>query len=401
MLEPILTRQLCSGKGWRVDEVTFDYRTEQWVARLRPTRKSAVCSGCGETKREHLDIKNQARCWRHLDGWGVHTMVIAPLRRVRCRWCGIRVEQVPWARPRARMTLAFETKLISWVKSASIQAVSRQHGVHWTTVMRLVEQHIQEAADRRFRRKLRRIGVDEVSYGKGQKKYLTIVWDHDRAQIVWMGKGREEDTLDQFFAKLGRRRAARLEVVTMDMAKGYIASVTKHASLAEVVFDRFHIERHLTEAVNEVRKAEFWRRGGAHRKAIRGKKYLLLKKRRRLHWRRRRDLDELFKLNRRLQVAYLLKEQFEVVWHYRTRYGMEQALERWRRMLRWQRLEPLKRFWAMIERHMTGVLGWASTHITNAALEGNNSWVRGVSTRARGYRNVDNLMTMLFHCGCG
>lgn len=238
-----------------------------------------------------------------------------------------------------------------------------------------------------------------MSYGKGQKKYLTIVWDHDKSHIIWMGKGREQDTLDQFFAKLGRR-AARLKVVTMDMAKGYIASVTKHAPLAMIVFDRFHIERHLTEAVNEVRKAEFWRRGGDHRKAIRGKKYLLLKKRRRLHWRRRRELDQLFRLNRRLHVAYLLKEQFEVVWHYRTRAGMAEALERWRCMLRWQRLRPLQRFWAMLERHMAGVLGWASHHITNAALEGNNSWVRGVSIRGRGYRSVDNLMAMLFHCGC-
>jgi transposase len=123
-------------------------------------------------------------------------------------------------------------------------------------------------------------------------------------------------------------------------------------------------------------------------------------KRRRLHWRRRRELDQLFRLNRRLQVAYLLKEQFEVVWHYRTRMGMAEALERWRQMLRWQRLKPLQRFWAMIERHMVGVLGWASHHITNAALEGNNSWVRGISIRGRGYRSVDNLMAMLFHCGC-
>jgi transposase len=105
----------------------------------------------------------------------------------------------------------------------------------------------------------------------------------------------------------------RLVAVTLDMARDYINAICEHAPQADLVFDRFHIEHHLTDAVDQVRKAEFWRKGGPHREAIRGKKFLLLKKRRRLHWRRRRELDELFRLNRLFQVAYMLKEQFDIV----------------------------------------------------------------------------------------
>ena len=158
-----------------------------------------------------------------------------------------------------------------------------------------------------------------------------------------------------------------------------------------------HIARHLTESVNEVRKREFWRRGGFYRDAIRGKKFLLLKHRRRLRWRRRRELDELLQINRNLNWAHVVKEAFEQVWRYRSVTGMSDALERWRFLLRWRRLRPLNEFWHMLKRHMKGVLAWAKHHLTNAVLEGNNARVRGLSQRAHGYRNPDNFILVLYH----
>jgi transposase len=394
MLKDILARQLCGGNGWRITD-------ERWSAggfeiTLVPTRESAVCSGCGETKKRFHDTKHWDRQWRHLDGWGIRTMVVAPLRRVKCRRCGVRTERVPWARPGSRFTHAFELEMLRRARDTSIAGVCRQLGVHWTTVQRLIKRWVKEAAEKRFRRRLRKIGVDEISYGRGQSKYLTIVWDHEHGQVVWIGEGREQDTFEQFFLKLGQRRARRLWCVTMDMAHGYIAAVTKHAPQAEIVFDRFHIERHLTEAVNDVRKQEFFRRGGRYREVIRGKKFLLLKKRRRLHWRRRPELDALLALNRRLARAYVLKEQFDQAWRYRTEAGMWDFLLSWRAMLRWTRLRPLLAFWKMLQRHKVGVTNWARWHLSNAALEGNNSRIRGLSQRAHGYRNPTNLMHAIY-----
>jgi len=392
----ILARQLYEGKGWLIVRCQFVVALLAVEVVLEPTRRMAECSSCGRRCRVH-DVKDKARKWRHTDAWGQRTFVITTLRRVRCRRCGIRVERVPWARPRSHFTLHFEAEILDRVRDAPIQAVCRQLRVHWTSVMRLVERWVTAAAARRFRRKLRRIGVDEVSYGRGQHKYLTIVWDHDHGEVVWIGKGRERETLTAFFEKLGRRRARRLRCVTMDMALGYIGAAQEHAPGADIVFDRFHIERHLTEAVNDVRKAEFWRRGGRFRDVIRGKKFLLLRKRRRLHWRRRRDLDVLLRLNRRLQKAYVLKEQFDTVWTAIDELQMGALLIVWRRMLRWQRLRPFKRFWKMIESHLPGVLAWVRHHLTNAAVEGHNARVRAISQRGRGYRNPNNLMVMLYH----
>lgn len=269
MLLSILTEQLFSAKGWRVTATT---REDQGiVVDLEPTRATAICSGCGETKRRIHDVK-ATRTWRHTDCWNAPTRIRATLRRVRCRHCSVRIERVPWARTRSRFTHAFEGEVLRRARDCSILGVCRQLGVHWTSVMRLIERWVEESAARQFRRPLRIIGVDEVSYGRGHQKYLTIVWDHTRARVIWIGQGRERDTLDAFFAKLGPRRSRRLRVVTMDMWQGYIGSVQTHAPLAEIVFDRFHIERYLTRAIDEVRKQEFFRRGGMYRDAIRGKK---------------------------------------------------------------------------------------------------------------------------------
>ena len=395
MLNLILTRQLFAAKGWRIAATTRDGK-QRLVVHVEPTRASAICSGCGETKTRFHDVK-PAREWRHLDAWNVPTMVRSAVRRVRCRHCGIRVERVPWARTRSRFTHDFETEVLRRARDTSILGVCRQLGLHWTSVMRLIERWVDECAERHFRRPLRRIGVDEVSYGRGQQKYLTIVWDHDRSRIVWIGRGRDRDTLGGFFTKLGRRRAGRLEAVTMDMAKGYIAAVTAHAPQATIVFDRFHIERYLTRAVDEIRKAELWRRGGIYRDAVRGKKWLLLRKYRRLRKRQRGDLAVLLRANKRLFRAYVLKEQFGHVWTARSAATMTERILAWRKLLNYTRLTPLIEFWERLMRHLDGVVAWAPLRLTNAALEGNNSRVRGISQRARGYRNPDNLMLVLYH----
>ena len=394
MLVSILTEQLFAAKGWRIAATTRD--AGHVVVDLKPTRTSAKCSGCGETKRRVHDIK-PARRWRHTDAWNVPTYVHAAPRRVKCRHCGIRIEALPWARTRSRFTHAFEADVLRRARDTSIAGVCRQLGLHWTSVMGLIERWVEESAARQFRKPLRVIGVDEVSYGRGQTKYLTIVWDHERMRVVWIGQGRERETLDAFFAKLGRQRSRRLRVVTMDMWQGYIGAVRTHAPLAEIVFDRFHIERHLTRAVDEVRKQEFFRRRGIYRDAIRGKKWLLLTKHRRLRRGKRRELMELLVMNRRLFKAYLFKEQFGHAWTYTTENGMRAFLARWRLLLNWSRLTPLLAFYAMLMRHVDGVVAWARHRVTNAALEGNNSRVRAISQRGHGYRNPNNLMLVLYH----
>ena len=394
VLSGILTEQLFPAKGWRVTAATRD--AERVIVDLEPTRASEICSGCGETKLRIHDVK-AVRTWRHTDCWNLPTLVWAAPRRVRCRHCGVRIEQVPWARTRSRFTHAFEADALRRARDSSISGVCRQLRLHWTSVMRLIERWVEESAARQFKKPLRVIGVDEVSSGRSKRKYLTIVWDHTRARVVWIGEGRERDTLDAFFTKLGPRRSRRIRVVTMDMWQGCIGAVQEHAPLAEIVFDRLHIERYLTQAVEEVRRQEFFRHGGAHRTAVRGKKWLLLTKFRRLRRRKRREFMALLAMNRRLFKAYLFKEHFEHAWTYTTEQGVREFLARWRSLLNWSPLASLIAFYDMLMRHVDGLVAWARHRLTNAALEGNNACVRAISQRAHGYRNPNNLMLVLYH----
>ena len=170
-----------------------------------------------------------------------------------------------------------------------------------------------QSMERRFKRPLRRIGVDEVSYGKGQQKYLTVVWNHDRSEVVWIGKGRESATLEAFFAKLGRRRSRRLQCITMDMAQSYISAASVHAPQADLLRSLPH------------RTAPH---GGRQRSAKTG---VLATGRPSPRGDPRQEvppaqetsttslaaqarLDALLALNRRLFRAYVLKEQFDHAW---------------------------------------------------------------------------------------
>ncbi len=165
-----------------------------------------------------------------------------------------------------------------------------------------------------------------------------------------------------------------------------------------MVFDRFHIERHLHHSVDEVRKMEFWRHGGWRRQLVKGKKWLLLRRADRLTPEDSARLEQLLRYNRRLAKAYILKEDFRQLWSLPVRPRAYEFLLGWRALLRWSRLEPLKRFWNTIWKHIGGVLNYFHCWLTNGPVESQNSRTRLLSQRARGYRNHANLITMLFHC---
>lgn len=340
----------------------------------------------------------KVREWQHLDAWGMPTFLkVTQLRRVDCRRCGIRVEGVPWARKGARKTLALEREVLRQAKDSSLSAVARNLKLGWKAVLGIVRRAVAYGLARK-RRNWRHLGVDEFSYGRGAQKYITTVWDHDRDEIAWVGHGKSSETLGAFFAFLGRRRTRRIRCVTLDMADAFIEEIRRKAPSAALVFDRFHIVRHLNEAVDELRKQEYWRQGGRHRDVVRGKRFLLLRHGSALSGPERGSLERLLRLNRRIARAYLLKEDFDRFWSSRSAARGLAFLWTWSTIVMRTRLDTLKRFSRMLWRHFDGVLNYFRFHLTNAPLEGQNSRTRLLSQRARGFRNPNNLIMMLYHC---
>ena len=186
----------------------------------------------------------------------------------------------------------------------------------------------------------RAIGIDEISIRKGHN-YRVIVSDLDRERPIWVGgEGRKEADIDLFFKALGEKKSARIELAAMDMWKAFRNSVMKNAPNARIIYDKFHIMRHLSKALDEVRRSEYKRLSGKDRSYIKGQRYTLLSRRKNLSLNGRRALKKLLEANRRLNTAYLLKETFGQLWDYRTERGARAFFERWQDSLKSQRLQP-------------------------------------------------------------
>ena len=158
-----------------------------------------------------------------------------------------------------------------------------------------------------------------------------------------------------------------------------------------MVFDKFHVLRHLSDALDEVRRSEHRRLAGQDRTFIKGQRYTLLSRWKNLSRDGRHSLKKLLAANRRLNTAYVLKEQFGQLWDYQREGWARAFFERWRESLKWQRLKPYEKFAAMLERHWDGIAAYCKpkNKVSLGVVEGLNNKIRVLQRRAYGYRDEE------------
>jgi len=220
-------------------------------------RRRAACSGCGQVCRSVHD--RSRRRWRPLDLAGQRLHVEYCVRRVRCPDCGVRVEAVPFARPRARHTRDFEDLTAFLAQQMAKTPIAALLRIGWDTVGAIVGRVVCDHLDERRLSGLVQIGVDEIAYRRGQR-YLTSVCDHRSGAIVWMCPGRNAATLQAFFRELGERKRS-IRAVSIDMSGGYAKAVREGLPDAEVCIDPFHVCQLAARAVDEVRRSEWNAKG--------------------------------------------------------------------------------------------------------------------------------------------
>ena len=237
------------------------------------------------------------------------------------------------------------------------------------------------------------IGVDEISKGRGHD-YRIVVSDLEQKRVIWVGgKGRQEKDLDMFFDKIGSKKSQKIRLAVMDMWRPFRNSVTKRAPNALIIFDKFHIMRHLNDALDEVRRREYRRLSGKSREYIKGQRYVLLSHRANLDLNGKTSLKQLLKVNKRLNAAYMLKESFGQLWSYRTEGWARAFFERWKEGLKWQRLTPYRKFAEMIERHWDGIASYChpENKVSLGFVEAVNNKIRVLQRSAYGYRDDEYL----------
>ena len=276
------------------------------------------------------------------------------LRRVDCASCGkVKQEKLDWLADCPFYTKRFAFFVGRRCRESSIRAVAEETHLDWKTVKTLEMQSMREQLRRAGTPGPKVIGIDEISVARGHT-YRIVVSDLLRRRPIWFGgRGRTEADLDEFFAWLGIAKSSRIRLAVMDMWKPFRNSTRRacNAPQAAILFDKFHVLRHLGKAIDKVRKAEYKRLSGKSRQFIKGQKYTLLSHHRNLSSKGRASLKVLLEANKRLNTAYVLKESFGQLWDYRTERGARRFFENWRDSLKWQRLTPYQEFAAMIERH--------------------------------------------------
>ncbi len=309
-------------------------------------------------------------------------------------------EEVPWAAAESRFTWDFEELVAYLAQITDKTAVTNMVGISWRTVGAIVERVTERKLDPSRLEDLRFIGVDEFSYRK-RHHYLTVVVDHDRHRIVWAKEGRGYDVLLEFFQTLGIDRCFNIKAATIDMSAGYEKAIREWLPQADVVFDRFHVQRLASEAVDEVRRAIVRELKGTEEAAqVKGTRFVLLKKPEDLTPSEKQKLSVVQETNQRLYRAYLLKETLGEALDYRQPARATSAMSEWLAWATRSRLKPFVRVARTIRQHFEGVIAYVKTRLTNGLVEGLNNKLRMVARRAFGFHSPKPLIGMLFlTCG--
>jgi transposase len=373
--------------------------SEEIVAEVQEVRNHLP--RCGECGRQTGRTKGRLakRRWKDLKIRDRPLILAYAPRRVVCPECGVRVERVPWADRYSRVTKGLARAVAELSRRTDLSTVAGHYGINWKTVAGILHRVVDWGLALRRRKPLHVIGLDEVSRKKGHR-YLTLVYDLERGELVWVGKDRTAETVGSFFDELGPRRCQGLQAVSLDMWRPYIDTVKARAPQATLCFDRFHVVRHLNEAVDEVRRSLVRKLADPQKALVKGTRFVLLKNPWNLTPSQKQSLSALVRSNSPLSRAWYLKEDFQKFWDYARERRAERHLRHWLWWASHSRLKPFQEFAKMVRKHLRGILAWTKMRITNGALEGMNNKVKLVSHRSFGFRNDERYIEAIYH-NCG
>jgi transposase len=378
--------------GYRVYRREIDEQRKHVTLWIRRKRGNQIlrCPQCGRRVRDVHEVIE--RTVRDLPCFEYTTTIVVELYRLRCPDCGVKTEQVRQLPSKAPFTKRFEDAVGQACEMAAAAQVARRMGLSESTVRGMDLRYLERCEALRKRPVLRQMGVDEIYKGK-KDKFLTVVCDLATGEPLWFGRERKKETLDEFFrTELSSLQRRRIEAACVDMWGPFRLSIEQWAPQCKIVYDKFHILQHANDAVDEVRRAEFFRKGQQGRQVIKGKRWLLLSRWEHLSVAKRGQLNELFDLNRRVFKAYMLKESLERLWDYRYPGAMFNYLNEWIGELKWQRLKPLEKLARMLLTHADGIANYCRTTVRFGVVEAVNANIRMLIHRGRGYKNLRYLL---------
>lgn len=357
------------------------------------------CSGCGEAVDQRTPYRT--RWVKHLFLWQHVTFVRFKQYRVICSRCGLKVEALPWLNRYGRVTTLLAALVAELCKVMTNKAVGLLCNLHPGAVKQIDKASLEKAQAERPLDGITVLGIDEIAAGPGQS-YLHLVSAMDGprgAELLYIGEGRKEKDLKKFWKWFGPERTTRITHAVMDMWKGFIKSFRAHCPGIVLIFDKFHILSHLSDALNKVRKQEFVKAKGRFRGLLTGKKFILLSRQAHVRGKARQALNDLLAFSKKLAKAHLLKESFSHLWSYRSKTWARKFFTAWVKDLRWLRLKSYEKFARMVEKHFDGIIACHDKQIKLGYVEATNLHARNIIRRAYGFRDKEYMKLKIIQ-GC-
>lgn len=395
-----LYRQILDIKQpWEIVGVSLDRsnREVRVSVEWNPTR-GVTCPECGKSCPQH---DRRERSWRHLDTCQYRTILTATIPRVKCEEHGVLQVNTPWAEAGSRFTAMFERLVIDWLHEASIKAVAEQLNLSWDEVDGVMQRAVRRGLERRQQQRPKRLGIDETSFQK-RHEYVTVINDLDRGVVIDVLDDRKQETLEHGLKSLGSGVLRQIQVVALDMWQPYIAALEKVIPDAseKIAFDRFHVAKHIGDAVNRVRTMEHRAFNSQGKSPLVRSKYLWLRRAENLDADEASKLEHLCRVATKTARAWGLKELAISLWCYHAKGWARRAWLRWCAKAVRSRLEPIKKVVSMIRKHLDGIVNAAVNRVTNAHAEAINGRIQWIKKSACGFRNRTRFKNaILFHLG--
>jgi transposase len=391
----IFSAALSLAEPWKVMRTEFIIEKKELHIYIDFPRGSLFkCPGC---QAQCTAYDTDEKEWRHLDFFQHKAFLHARVPRTNCKVHGPLVVQVPWSRPNSGFTLLFEVLILTLMKSMPASAIARLIGEHDTLIWRIVRHHVDEARSRVDMSSVRKVGIDETSLQK-HHKYLSIFVDLDTSKVLFATPGKDGSTVAAFVGDLVDHGGSAMSIkeTSIDMSEAYIKGVTEFLPKASITFDKFHVTKLVTDALDKVRREE-QKESAEHYEQLKKSKFALLGNPENLSNSNLAKLDiiKLSSLNLKSARAWRMKEAFREVYSLFGEKGID-GLGKWCNWAIRSRLTPMKTVAETIKRNWDGVVRYFKSHITNAILESINSIFQSTRAKARGYRNVDYATTILY-----
>jgi len=387
-----------SGFVYEKARLCEESRTIEIKIRARRGSKP-VCSGCHErgATYDHLSTRR----FEFVPFWGFVVLLLYCMRRVDCRTCGVRVEEVPWATGKHQLTKAYMLFLAHWARKLSWQETAASFRSSWDKVRQGVEYVVDWGLAHRSLGPIVAIGVDEIQYGKGHK-YLTLVYqiEQECTRLLWVGKERTVESFEQFFTLIGATLSEKIEYVCSDMWKPYLRVIRERCSNAINILDRFHVVAKMNRALDEVRAGEARRLAqDGYEPVLKRTRWCVLKRKSNLTGAQRFRLRELLRYNLKTARAYLLKEDFQQFWEYQSATWAGKFLDDWCEQVMRSRIEPMKKIARTLRSHRELLLNYfrAKRGLSSGVVEGLNNKAKLTMRKSYGFRTFRVMEIALYH----